>query len=146
MSSWELRRAARDARREARRQARAEKIEKGEKGGPSGDRAGPLLGGLVLVWLGVSFYLAQSGTVSWSNWWAYFIIGLGVIVIFQGVVHYSQSRRPFAGFFIGGAVLILVGVFFVESFAYDFWPLILIVIGAAVIISGLTERRRSPAL
>ena len=65
---------------------RAEKAEKEEKGekhekGRESDLAGAILGGGVLIWLGISFWLAQSGTVSWTNWWAYFIAGLGALLI-----------------------------------------------------------------
>jgi hypothetical protein len=66
------------------RAEKAEKEEKGEKHERERERERDLagaIGGGVLIWLGISFWLAQSGTVSWTNWWAYFIAGLGALLI-----------------------------------------------------------------
>ena len=121
-----------------------EKREKSEKGEKRGDRNGPVIGGLILIWLGVTFYLAQAGTVSWTNWWAYFLLGLGAIIIGQGVLRLAGGRGPYVGSFIGGAVLMLIGYASVQPLAVELWPLILMVIGAGVILSGVAGRRRVP--
>ena len=125
-----------------------EKNEKNEKGGGrgSGGLVGPIVGGLILVWLGVTFYLEQNGTISSSNWWAYFIVGIGAILILQGVLLFGMQRRPFFGPFIGGAVLLIIGLSYIaNNYSWgNFWPLIFIVIGAVVIISAFTGRRRTP--
>ncbi|MCL4436619.1 MAG: zinc ribbon domain-containing protein [Thaumarchaeota archaeon] len=121
-----------------------EKDEKAEKKG--GDRTGAVTGGLVLIWLGISFYLAQTRVISWSVWWAYFLTGLGVIIIVNGLIRYSEYRYNPTGAFIGGAVMIVIGLTVlmgVRDFWQDFWPVILIIIGAVVIISGLTARSRA---
>ena len=124
-----------------------EKNEKGEKHekGRGGDIYGAITGGLILVWLGISFYLAQSGYVSWDKWWQIFLVGLGVVLIFQGLLRYAKSRRPFTGPIIGGAILIVIGLaFFVGTEVGNFWPLILVAIGIAVLVSAIAGRRRVP--
>jgi hypothetical protein len=123
-----------------------EKGEKGEKGEKRGDRTGAVTGGLVLIWLGISFYLAQTHVILWADWWAYFLAGLGIIIIVNGLIRYSETRYNPTGAFIGGAVLVIIGVTFLmdaSDFWRDFWPVILIAIGVVVIVSGLTARSRA---
>jgi uncharacterized Zn finger protein (UPF0148 family) len=120
-----------------------EKNEKGEKGsGRPGSIIGPVVGGLIVIWLGVTFYLQEIGSIPSANWWAYFILGIGFILVLQGLLVYSQSRRPFYGPFIGGAILILIGLSFIYNVSGNFWPLILVVIGIAILASALTRGRR----
>lgn len=144
----------REQRRQWRAQRRAERYEKYEKGekheektekGRRGNVVGPIAGGLVLIWLGITFYMQQAGYLPSDNWWAYFIAGIGVIIIVQGLINYSMSRIPFAGSFIGGAILLIIGLAFISNIGVNFWPLILVVIGIAILISSLTARRRRPA-
>jgi len=137
----------REYRRERRRQEKNEKHEKhekgekGEKGG--GGIIGPLIGGGILIWLGISFYLQQIGYFT-SNWWAVFIVGIGLILIVQGLLLYARNKRPNLGPFIGGSVLILIGLSFLYNSLGNIWPLILVVIGIAVLASAFTARRRTP--
>ena len=107
------------------------------------DLAGVLAGGLVLILLGSLLFLRQNNLLSLttSNWWAYFIMGIGVIVIVQGLVRYGQ-RGYFMGSFIGGAILIAVGLTGVVSFFNYLWPLIIIVLGFAVIAMAVAGRAR----
>ena len=117
-----------------------EKHEKGEKG-RGGNVVGPVVGGLILVWLGITFYLQQIGTISSNNWWAYFILGIGAIIVLQGFLLYFRSRRPIYGPFIGGAVLVLVGLSFIYNAWENFWPFILVIIGIAILASALARSR-----
>jgi len=109
-----------------------------EKGG----RTGAIVGGLVLIWLGSSFYLAQTGLIAWVGWWAYFLSGLGVIVIIHGVIRYVESgyRHHLTGSLIGGSVLLAIGVTFIAG-VRESWPMILIAVGAAMIASGVQKGR-----
>jgi hypothetical protein len=133
-----------------RRHEKQEKHEKGEKGeknekGRGGDLTGPITGGLILIWLGVTFFLQENNYISSSNWWAYFLMGIGAILIFQGLLRYAASRRPFIGSFIGGAVVFVIGFAFVQGVNADLWPLVLVAIGAAVLLSAVAGRQRRPA-
>ena len=122
---------------------KGEKREKREKSG--GSMGGALLGGSILIWLGVSFYLQTIGVLSASIWWAYFLLGLGVILIAYGLVRVLQAGPAYTGLLIGGAVLAFIGAAnIVSSVWQDAWPLFLILLGVAVIVGGLTARRRSP--
>ena len=127
------------------KQEKGEKEEKHEKEEKSGDRTGVLVGGLILIWLGISLYLVQAHRFSWDQWWPYFIVGIGVILIVQAIVRYSTARykRPAAGFLIGGVVLIVIGLAGIAGIK-DWWPFLLIAIGVVVILAGVTARARTP--
>jgi hypothetical protein len=132
-----------------RRDYRYEKYEKQEKRekqekGRGGNIAGPIVGGLILIWLGATFYLQEIGFIPTTTWWAYFLAGIGGILILQGLINFGVSRRPFIGSFIGGAILLLIGLFFIANIQNIFWPLILVVIGVAILASSFTARRRTP--
>jgi hypothetical protein len=144
--SWrEQRRMERRERRMHEKQEKGEKAEKGEKqekGG--GSMAGPLVGGSVLIWLGISVYLERIGVFSSNIWPAYFLVGLGLILVADGLVRSLQRDRAYFGLLIGGAVLVLVGATIIQSSWENLWPLLLVLLGVAVIVGGLTARRRSP--
>ena len=121
-----------------------EKREKNEKG-TGGERTGAITGGLILIWLGVIFFLQENNYISSGNWWAYLLMGIGAILILQGVLTYAMSRRSFIGSFIGGAVILIIGLAFVQGINADLWPLFLVAIGVAILLSTVAGRQRRPA-
>lgn len=129
------------------KQEKHEKEEKGEKGS-SGGMLGAVVGGLILIWLGTTFFLEQNGYLASNIWWAYFIAGVGVILILQGVVVYSRGHWGL-GPTVGGAVLIFVGLSSIASVQLSFgtrlWPLLLVALGVFVLFVGIASRRRVPA-
>jgi len=123
---------------------KSEKSEKGEKGRGS-DIVGAIFGGGVLIWLGITFWLGQSGAVGWTNWWAYFLAGIGALLIIQGLLRVAMkgSTYEFSGLFIGGAILLIIGL----AFAYGvtlYWPYIVILLGILVIAIAVFARMRAP--
>ncbi len=143
----------REQRRLWRAQRRAERYEKYEKGekqtekaekGRGGGIIGPIIGGSILIWLGITFYLEQIGYLPLADWWAYFVAGIGAIIIIQGLISYAMYRVPYIGSLIGGAILLVIGLAFISNFAANLWPLILVIIGVALLVSSLTARRRRP--
>ncbi len=60
-----------------------------------------LISGLILVWLGVFFFLAQMGAIPAHVWWVYFIAGLGGACFVGGLLG-SLPRRPVAREGLGG--------------------------------------------
>jgi hypothetical protein len=75
--------------REYRRGEKAEKGEKHEKGEKGEKREfgflGPLIGGLILIFLGITFYLEITGIYERRMVWAFFFLLVGVIVIIAAV-------------------------------------------------------------
>ena len=132
------------------REEKQEKDEKGEKGEKQekgeGSRISPIIGGLVLIWLGVTFYLAATGIVAWTNWLGYFLLGLGVIILVQAAAIFSSAtgRKGSAyGPLIGGAILIVIGVSSVIGITH-WWAIVLIIVGFLIIVSALRQRARNP--
>jgi hypothetical protein len=120
-----------------------EKNEKGEKSG--GGMLGAIVGGLVLIWLGVTFFLEQNGNLPSDIWWAYFIAGVGIILIVEGAYIYSRGHFG-VGPMIGGAFLVFGGLSAIATNNYtvpsQLGALAIVVMGVLVLIVGLTYRRR----
>ncbi len=76
-----------------------EKREKGEKGekrekGEFGF-IGPLIGGLVLIFLGLAFYLERTGAINAGYLWAFFLVIIGVIIILGAVYGSVMTSRRY---------------------------------------------------
>lgn len=121
-----------------------EKREKGEKSAHGG-MLGAIVGGLVLIWLGVTFFLEQNGNLPSDIWWAYFVAGVGVILVIEGAYIYSRGHMGI-GPMIGGALLIFAGLSAVTTDNYtipsDLGALAIVVMGVLILVVGLTFRRR----
>ncbi len=91
--------------------------------------------GLTLVLLGTLFLLDQTGRISGDTWWQSFLIGLGVILIIDGLAHYLNPafRRGSYGKFVFGLILVLTGMIFLLGFS-EWWPVILIAAGVAMLL------------
>ena len=98
--------------------------------------------GLILVLLGVIFFLAAQDLISWGNWWKYLLIGLGSIFIIQVLIGYAHPafRRLRSGRLIFGIVLVCIGLGFLGGFG-TWWPLILIALGLAILLNAWLRRR-----
>ncbi len=123
-----------------------EKGEKNEKQGGSGI-LGAVAGGLIIIWLGITFYLQDNGYLSPETWWAYFLVGVGAVLVFQGVVLLAEHRRGL-GPLIGGAAAVFIGASTIATREYNLtsslWPLVIVLLGVFVIVAGITARRRVP--
>jgi len=136
-----------EKREKAEKHEKHEKSEKGEKG-QGGGMIGAVVGGFILIWLGVTFFLEQNNYLPGDVWWAYFLSGVGAILILQGVLLYSRGRIG-AGPIIGGAFALLIGLNFIAAVKFNFtdqlWPLILVALGVFVLVAGVASRRRVPS-
>jgi hypothetical protein len=101
-----------------------------------GWRRGPMHGlfwGLLLILLGVLFFVQQQGHISDDSWWQYFLVGLGAIFILDALVHYLRRiSYGIYGRLIAGAVLVVVGLAFLKGWD-NWWPLVLIAAGVAIL-------------
>ena len=133
-----------------------EKEEKEEKGREEGveekwarDPLGTAIGALILIWLGVTLFVANLGTfawIQWENFWAWFILGIGALFILEVLVRLAvpEYRRPIGGRLIAGVILLAIGASF-TFLPFDIgklWPLIPIAIGLAILLGGLFRSRR----
>jgi hypothetical protein len=104
------------------------------------DPVSGITGGLIIILLGVVFLLTTLDYISWGDWWAYFLLGLGLILIVDGLVRVSsRAYQQYAtGKFIGGGVLIIIGASHIFGMV-SWWPLILIVVGVVIVVSSLLK-------
>jgi hypothetical protein len=92
-----------------------------------------MFSGLVLILLGVLFLLDQQGILTGSQWWQWFLVGLGGIFVINSIVYYRSPFRWRAyGKLIAGIILITIGVLFLAG-ASHWWPIALLVAGACFI-------------
>lgn len=100
-----------------------------------------LFWGLVLIMVGVLFFVNQQSGIGWDTLWKYILIGLGAIFIIDGLAHYWRPayRYDSYGRFIPGVILLFVGIAFLYNFN-QWWPIILIAVGVVILISLLFRR------
>ena len=98
-----------------------------------------------MIWLGITFFLTTSNYIAWSQWWAYFILGLGAIFLLRAAIVYASNRRKglVVGPAIAGLVLIVVGLASILNVT-NWWWLILIALGVAIVVMALRERSQNP--
>jgi hypothetical protein len=119
--------------------------EKGEKNEGPGAKWGGIMGGLILLWLGVTFLLQQYYNVSDDKWGSLFLAGVGIIVILSGVMFYTQKGnwRAASGLIIGGFVITVIAM--VSYFGFtDWWPFLMILLGAWFIINAFMNQGSHP--
>jgi hypothetical protein len=122
--------------REQRREWREERRERRDR-----DPLRGLFWGLVLVMIGVLFFVDQQTGIGWDILWKYLLIGLGSVFIIDGLAHlYNPAYRHSAyGRFIPGVVLLFVGIAFLYNFS-QWWPIVLIAVGVVILLSLLFRR------
>lgn len=101
-----------------------------------------LYAGLILVLLGIVFFLSSQAWIGKGDWWKYFIIGLGSLFLIEVLVRYLQPtyRRLKFGKLVAGLILVSIGFASLTGIG-NWWPLILIAIGLAMLLNALFRRR-----
>ena len=100
-----------------------------------------LLPGLLLILLGVLFLLSYYGIVK-GEWWQYFLVGLGVVLLVSGwIQRFSPIKEwPKIDQISSGLLLISIGVLFLFGFN-PWWPLLIICIGIILVVRYMLVRR-----
>jgi hypothetical protein len=103
------------------------------------------MGGLILLWLGVTYLLRQYYYVADSQWGSLFFAGLGVIVMLRGVMFYTQkgSWRTSSFLIIGGLVITVIAVASYSGLT-DWWPFLVIFLGAWFILNAMMSKGSHP--
>lgn len=104
------------------------------------DPIGGVVFGLMIVCLGLAFYLKYTGVIPASNWWAYMLAGFGGIWILGGLVRLFVPRWSYRalGMLIPGIIMGAIGMMFIAG-SFQFWPLILVAAGLAVIVTVIVR-------
>ena len=106
---------------------------------------GAWIGGGILVFLGVIFLAQNFGAPLPRNWWAVFILIPAFASFSSAWTFYRRSggamTRGVRGGVVGGCILTLLAASFFFGLDWGrFWPVILILLGAAVVVGGVWRR------
>jgi len=108
---------------------------------PKQDYRPKLTGGLILILLGVLFLLTEMDRISWADWWAYFLVGLGGIFLLEALLRAgsAEGRRGLGGRLVAGLILAIIGGAHLIGFE-EWWPLVLIAVGIVVLVSAFFRK------
>ncbi|MBN1189211.1 MAG: PAS domain S-box protein [Dehalococcoidales bacterium] len=125
----------------SRRQVRRE-LRKVDRQPKQSDPLRGLFWGLLLVLLGILFFIKGREWLSDLGWWQAVVIGLGVIFIIDTIVHYiNPSSRSYSfSRLIPGVILLFVGLAWIYGFN-QWWPIALIATGIALFFSSWMLQR-----
>jgi drug/metabolite transporter (DMT)-like permease len=102
--------------------------------------------GVILILLGVAFFLENAGyVVMTGNWWAVFIY-LAAFASFANAWRSYHSKGEFGstatGSLIWGLVLSVVATIFMFNLLWDqWWPAILVAIGVGIVVGYVLRAR-----
>lgn len=133
-------------RRVSRRDEKDEKDEKNEKDEKGDDdKYGAIIGGLIVTWLGALLFLQNQNIITGSDFGGYFLMGIGVILVFRGLLAIQETGSFDQGFgyLIGGGIVVLIGAGITYNLR-EWWAFILIGLGLVIVLRGVSERGRNP--
>jgi hypothetical protein len=104
----------------------------------------------LFIWAGLVLLADTTGWghdtfPTWWNAWAVIFTGAGIIILLSALVRLliPVYRRNIAGGLISGAIFLGIGLSWLNDWKLDvIWPVILIVIGLAIILGGIFRRRK----
>ena len=104
-----------------------------------------IFAGTVIVGFGMLLFLATSGIFTWFNWdnfWAYFLAGLGLILLMKTAINQVFKKTFFnLPLLMSGITMLVVGVAGLFLYFMDYsgplWPLIFVGAGLLVIALGI---------
>jgi hypothetical protein len=105
----------------------------------SRDPLGSALWAFFIIWIGIVLLLANLGEegdiVEWGNVWAWILIGGGALTWLDILLRTMMPayRRPLGGRIVWGTILLVFGIGALTDLSL--WPLILIVIGVAMLFN-----------
>jgi hypothetical protein len=132
--------------REEKEEKEEKQEEKDEKGRGEKFRNDPLSGiawAAVLIWVGLVL-LAQNLLPGMAGLepWPIIFIGAGAIFLLEVLIRLlrPEYRRPVGGTVIFAVILIAIGLG--DALRWEvIWPIVLIVVGAALLVGAMTRRR-----
>jgi len=110
----------------------------------SGGRNNAWILGLILIGLGLVFFVSNVTGFYFQNWWALFILVPGIASFANAWNAYREdgrwSKRARGGL-VGGSIISLVAFIFLFNLDWGkIWPVFLILIGVNVLLGGWLDR------
>ncbi|MEO0096586.1 MAG: hypothetical protein ABIK78_00620 [candidate division WOR-3 bacterium] len=97
-----------------------------------------IFSGLILIVIGLTFSLRYSGIISWNDWWAYLLLGLGIVFFIDALLRGLILKKGIAGRIIAGAVLFIIGAGKIISLK-DWFSYFLLIFGLILVILGIVH-------
>uniref|UniRef100_A0A7V3ZUV5 DUF5668 domain-containing protein n=1 Tax=candidate division WOR-3 bacterium TaxID=2052148 RepID=A0A7V3ZUV5_UNCW3 len=94
-----------------------------------------IFSGLILIVLGLTFSLRQIGIISGEDWWAYFLLGLGIVFFIDAFLRSLILKKKVLGRIITGSILAVIGIGKILSLKNWFFYFLLI-LGLILVIIG----------
>jgi len=106
-----------------------------------------VLAGLLVIYVGAIMYIASSGLsdlVTWSNFWAWLLIGLGGFMFTRSAARFATGGRwHWYGGIAGGLILMIIGVAVLAASTTGWtryiWAVVIIAGGVVIIVAGLVN-------
>jgi hypothetical protein len=110
----------------------------------TGRRNNAWVPGLILIGLGLVFFISNVTGFHFQNWWALFILIPGIASFVNAWNAYREdgrwSKRARGGL-VGGSIISLVAIIFLFNLDWStIWPAFLILIGANILLGGWLDR------
>jgi len=77
-----------EARDQREKREKGEKHEKRQYG-----FAGPLIGGLILIFFGLMLFISLTTNIGWGILWAFFVVVIGIIIIIGAIYAATMASR-----------------------------------------------------
>jgi uncharacterized membrane protein YjjP (DUF1212 family) len=128
---------------EKEEEKQTEKEEKEEKSWDEKWRRDPLSAAVwaaILIWAGLVLLVSNMGLLArfeWLDAWGLIFVGAGLLVLLEVVVRLllPDYRRPVMGTLIFAIILLAIGLGNLVGWGL-IWPLVLIIIGVAILVRG----------
>lgn len=91
--------------------------------------------GLFFIWVGVSLLLDLS--------WAVGLLGVAAIIFFKQTARRCYGRKPENFWLVVGALFLLGGIWELSQAQFDLAPILLIVVGGALLLTLFRGRSRN---
>ncbi len=125
----------------SRKDVKREKMRAVRQQKPSDPLSG-LFWGLLLILLGILFFVRGREWLSDTGWWQAMVIGLGIVFLVDAFVHYiNPSSRSYSfSRLIPGVILLFIGLAWIYGFN-QWWPIALVATGVALFFSSWMLQR-----
>jgi hypothetical protein len=100
---------------------------------------GSLMGGLIILWLGVTLLLSEYGYLT-GGWWGWFLSGIGFIFLGRGLYSLFRNHRGRGkGFVYSGVIIGVMGATSIVGIV-NWWAILFVVMGLIIILSAFNRQ------
>lgn len=95
-----------------------------------------IFSGLILIVIGLTLSLRYAGIIPYDDWWAYLLLGLGIVFFIDALLRTMIIKKGVVGRIIAGAILVVIGIGKLISLR-GWFSYFILVIGLILVILGI---------